>query len=50
MPAVVRKRGVDEFVPKEDFGHAKPEIIIKKLMTKKREISTQLSQLSELLA
>jgi len=46
----VSKRGVDEFIPKEDFGHTKSEIIIIKILTRKREISAQLSHLSELLA
>jgi len=49
-PPVVNKRGVDEFIPKEDFWHAKSELIRNSYLTKKRHISFQLNQLAELLA
>ncbi len=41
---------IGEGIPVENFGYAQPETIIKKLVTRKNEISCQLSQLSELVA
>jgi hypothetical protein len=41
---------VEREIPEKNTWHAKSEIIINKMLTKKREISTQLNQLLELLA